>query len=343
MVLHRRRDLAHQAQVSRHPARTTTEPCGQLLPAQSVALAQLAQEPPGLQRAQRRRLALPTVGQERLRFRDRPHHRRHRVPAQPAQSTQPPVPVDHHIAAWLLRQCHHHDRHLLAALRQRPQQPALRLRTPHAQRLVAQVELMDLKLQCRSRGRPPSTSQACPAPDLVFSRQQEKSRRAANGIRHLRADLVFRGRGGMSAGFLKPGGHLAPHLVFRVRDHDLAQHSQKGRPRRLELVLRDVPRQAVEGRQRPRRLRSLLLAPPLNPPSGCVVPITPPPRRLRRRPPTLLAHRRRTGALPLAYSNVRGEPTTTEPARPTPAHPCIVGGSLLASSPGSLLASARGY
>lgn len=344
VLLNRCGELLHQAQPPGHPARTAVEAPGQGLQIQAKAAVQLREQPALFERRLRFGLAQRAVEDQGFRLVHRPHRGLDRVATQSPQGAHTLVAVDHHEAAPLARR-HHHDRDLLAPLGQRAQQPSLLLRPPHPQCLVALVELVELQLQVTPSGTSPLRGpQACTAADLVFLAKKVESWRAAIGISYLRADLVFYGRRGMSAGFVKRGGHLTLDLVFRVRDHNSAQQSQKGSSRRLELVLRDVPREGVEGRQRLRRLRPLVLSPPLNSPRGCVVRIALAPRCLRRRPPTLLALRCRTGALPVAYSNVRREPATTEPARTTPAHTCMVRGSLLASIPGhfSRDASPRG-
>lgn len=146
LLLHPDGHLAHQTEVPRHPARAAAHTRSQCLAAQAVSLAQLAQQPPLLDRAQRRGLPLGAIHEQRLSLRHRPHHRQHRVPPQAAQGTDPPEAVDHDVATRLLRHRHHHDRHLLPDLRQRPQEPSLEITAPHAQPFVAQVELMKLQI-----------------------------------------------------------------------------------------------------------------------------------------------------------------------------------------------------
>ena len=65
------------------------------------------------------------------------------VPVQLAEAADAFVPVDDDVRRPA---DHHHDRHLLAGVRQRRQQPALARRLAHAQPLVTHLELMKFQL-----------------------------------------------------------------------------------------------------------------------------------------------------------------------------------------------------
>jgi len=135
-LLDRSRQILHQTQSPRDPARAAIEATGQSLEIQSEALVQFGQEPALFEGRLRLRAAKRAVEDQGLDLAHRPHRRGHGVAAQQTQCVHPLVAVDHHEAARLARR-HHHDRHLLASLGQRAQQTATRLRPPHAQRLVA--------------------------------------------------------------------------------------------------------------------------------------------------------------------------------------------------------------
>lgn len=119
-LLDGRRQLLHQAEPSRHPARTAVETLCQLLQVQAEAALHLGEQPALFERRLRLRLPQRAVQQQRLGLAHGPHRRGDGVVMQKAQRAQPLVPVNHHEAAWLARR-HHHDRHLLAPLSQRAQ------------------------------------------------------------------------------------------------------------------------------------------------------------------------------------------------------------------------------
>jgi hypothetical protein len=79
-------------------------------------------------------------------FAHRPHHYFHGVPPQLFQCRDPLIAIDDYVAVRLAFHRHHDDGHLLAAFRQRRQQPPLPSRMAHAQMLPAPVELMKLQL-----------------------------------------------------------------------------------------------------------------------------------------------------------------------------------------------------
>ena len=82
-----------------------------------------------------------------LRLRQIRHRGRHRVAAQPLQPTNPLEAIhDHETPA----RRHNDDRDLLAALRQRADQPLLAVRIPPPQAFVAQVELVKLELHLQA-------------------------------------------------------------------------------------------------------------------------------------------------------------------------------------------------
>jgi hypothetical protein len=87
-----------------------------------------------------------TIQQHCGGFAHRPHHRFHRVSSQLLQRRDPLVAVNHHVAIRLAFHRDHHDRHLLAPVSQRGQQPATALRVVHSQSFPAALQLMKFQL-----------------------------------------------------------------------------------------------------------------------------------------------------------------------------------------------------
>jgi hypothetical protein len=84
------------------------------------------------------------VQKQSLYFAQRPDHRLDRVPAQLLERRDPLVAVDHQITVRLLGS-NHNDRRLLAAGRQRRQQPPMPFWPAHAQVLKTPLKLMKLQ------------------------------------------------------------------------------------------------------------------------------------------------------------------------------------------------------
>lgn len=160
-LLDRHRQSLHQAQPARHPARAAVETLRQPFQVQPEAALQLGEQPALLERRLRLRLPQRAVQQQCLGLAQRPHRGDHDIAVQKPQRAQPLVPVDHHVATRLARR-DHDDRHLLATLRQRTQQPTLLRRPPDVQSLVAQVELVELEIQAASVLAPRCTRRVRP-------------------------------------------------------------------------------------------------------------------------------------------------------------------------------------
>src|SRR5262245_25212857 len=121
-----------------------------------------------------------------------------------------------------------------------------------------------------------------------------------------------------------------------------------------EFLPREIPRQLGEWRREHQRRDAALgvvgLQPaPLDAMRDEVVGITSTPRVLRPHATSDLTGRRRTRALPTANTAVRHKPATADAAGTLREHPQMLassvgtqGGPLLASDPGSILASAEG-
>lgn len=155
VLLHRDGQDLHQREPLRHPAHAPVESFRQVLVAQGKIPEFLEQ--PGLldRRLSLRRAERPEKDQ-RLRLAHVPHRRLDRVLPQALQKTHTPVAVDHLVPALFLAKRHHHDRYLLALLRERGEQPPLPLRTPQVQVLVPHLELVKFQVHPKSpRGRPP--------------------------------------------------------------------------------------------------------------------------------------------------------------------------------------------
>jgi len=109
-----------------------------------------------------------SLEQQRLGFRQLPDGGLHRVRLQRLERSHPLVAVHHRPRATLRGNDDY--RHLLAVLRQRRQQPLLSLRRAPSQRLVPQIQLVELDLHrgpcCLSRDRgfryPAPTCPDCP-------------------------------------------------------------------------------------------------------------------------------------------------------------------------------------
>lgn len=144
-LLHRLGELLDQAHTPRDPAHTAIESPGQSLKVHPEAPVQLAEQPSLLERRFRLGLAQRTAEYERLDLAHRPHRGLDRVAAQTAQRAYALVTVDHHEAARF-RRSDYYDRYLLAMVGQRGEQPPFVLRAPHAQSLVAHVELVEIQL-----------------------------------------------------------------------------------------------------------------------------------------------------------------------------------------------------
>jgi len=120
-----------------------------------------------------------------------------------------------------------------------------------------------------------------------------------------------------------------------------------------EFLLREIPRQLREWRwEHQRRDATLgvvgLQSAALDAMGDEVVGITPTPRGLRPRPASDLTGQRRTRTLATADAPVRHKPATADAAGTLREHPQMLassagtqGGPLLASNPGSILASAE--
>ena len=85
---------------------------------------------------------------KRFRFTQVPKRRSHRVLTEMKQSAHALEAIDDQISSR--HAGHHHNRNLLANLRQRAHQPALLLGPADAQSLVAQVDLVKLQIQAPS-------------------------------------------------------------------------------------------------------------------------------------------------------------------------------------------------
>lgn len=209
-LLHRLGQFAHQTKATRHPARAPRETQRKFFRAHP-ACVQCPQQPCLLDRGFSLVRALRVKQKQGFRLAQVPQRRSHRVLSELPQGAHALEPVDDQIPPWI-RAGYHHDRDLLADLRQRAQQPALFLGPAHAQRLVAQIELVELQLQAPSvvvtgrvwirldlgLTRPRGLLLAISAwlqrflPDLVFHHRPDYFRREPNPVSGLHPDLVLR-------------------------------------------------------------------------------------------------------------------------------------------------------
>ena len=165
--------------------------------------------------------------------------------------------------------------------------------------------------------------------------------------------LVLRGSRGKSDRFSCGINHLCRLLVLRGPQQDPTEMAEEIGAGDAEFLLREIPRQLRErGREHQRRDAALSLVgfqpAALDAMRDEVIRITPTPRGLRPRAASDLTRRRRTRALATANAAVRHKPPTADGAGPLREHPEMLGssagnqcGPLLASNPGSILASAE--
>jgi hypothetical protein len=146
LLLNRFRQKLDQRQPPRHPAHTSIKPPRQILQAVAESLLHLRQQPAHFQRGLMFGKAQRTIQQHRGGFAHRPHHRFHRVAPELLQRRDSFIAVDHHVAIRHAFHRDHYDRHLLAAVSQRGQQPATALRVVHSQLFPAALQLMKFQL-----------------------------------------------------------------------------------------------------------------------------------------------------------------------------------------------------
>jgi hypothetical protein len=119
-------------------------------------------------------------------------------------------------------------------------------------------------------------------------------------------------RPGKCAGNSRRIRHIRAELIFRGPQQKCAHNPNEISSLWAELVFRQIPGKLVQRHRHPQRLRRLLLRRALLDPVGRgVFPIPPPPTRLCLTTARALAFRLATGMLPLSYSRVRPEPPAT--------------------------------
>ena len=117
-------------------------------------------------------------------------------------------------------------------------------------------------------------------------------------------------RPGKCAGNSRRIRHIRAELIFRGPQQKCAHNPNEISSLWAELVFRQIPGKLVQRHRHPQRLRRLLLRRALLDPVGRgVFPIPPPPTRLCLPSPRALAFRLAAGMLPLSYSRVRPKPT----------------------------------
>ena len=145
LVCSGRRLRYHQSQPTAHPAPAPVEALPKLLHRHPEAVAQLGEQPPLLERSGPVPAPHVPLEDQRLRLAEVPDHRPDRVAPKPAERPHALVPVHQHVRDAFTNG-HHHHRHLLARLGQRRQKPRLARRAPRPQRLVPQVDLVELEI-----------------------------------------------------------------------------------------------------------------------------------------------------------------------------------------------------
>jgi hypothetical protein len=147
------RQLAHEREPPAHPARAPVEALPELLHRHPEAVAQLGEQPPLLERAGAVPVPHEPLEEQRLRLAEVPDHGPDRVAPEPLECPHALVAVDEHVAAAFTYR--HHDRHLLAGLGERREKPCLARGAARPQRLVPQVDLVELEIH---RAQAPSVS-----------------------------------------------------------------------------------------------------------------------------------------------------------------------------------------
>ena len=347
--LHDRRQLAHQAHAPRHPAHAAVEAARQLFQRAGVGLMQRPQQPPLLERGVGRLAVEQLMEDERLRFAHRPADRVDRIAVQLPQAPDPLVAINDDVVAGVPLASHDDDRHLLAGLGDRRQQPPFARGLADPQRLVAQIQLMEFEVQRAPllRHRVPWHHRA-----RVFRDDQGKLARNPSDINQLSQALVFRGSRGKSAPIPNGLNDFSPPLVFRGDEQHSTQLTQKVGAPQPEVLPRPLPGKRRQRRRHGERRRGAtrgLLAPALvQPPLLHVLGIASTPRGLRARPSCPLARGRGARMLAGTYPTVRHEPSTADRAGTLPEHPQMLarsaenrGGPFLKSEGGSILESAE--
>ena len=164
-----------------------------------------------------------------------------------------------------------------------------------------------------------------------------------------RGSGLFR-RGKKCAGNPHAINRIRLKLVFRRLEEKCSQNPNKISALPSELVFREIPRKSVQRRRRADGFGRLILIALGDPMGGRVAGIAGPPTGLRLLAPGLLAIRFTAGALAVADSRVWAEPSPADPARSLPgigharssSPHTTPHGQLLASTGGSVLASAEG-
>lgn len=311
-----------------------------------MVVVQRAQQPALLERAVGRVGAQQLPKDQGLGLGHRPHDGGDGVALQPAEAADALVTVDHHIGR---ARRHDHDGHLLAGIGQRGQQVSFARRLLHPQPLVPPIELMKFQVHGSAVRWRPLSHRA----DRVLQGNRGKLAAKSHMASHLTGLLVLRGSRGKSARFPCPINDLPRLLVLRGDEQDSTEMAEEIGTRDAEFLLGEIPRQLRErGREYQRQDRGPGLVgfelAALDAMRDEVVGITPTPGRLRPCTPRDLTRRGRTDALATADAPVRHKPATADAAGTLREHPQMLassagtqGGPLLASNPGSILASAE--
>jgi hypothetical protein len=314
------RKIAYEAEPPRDPADAPIEPSRELLHGHAVVLVQRPEQPPFFDGAVGRLRVEPLPEDQGVGFRHLPGHGLHGVPVQPLQAVDALIPIDHDLRAAAGGD--HHDRHLLADVGERGEQPPFTSRLAHPQVLVAQIELVKFEVHA---GLVRRHGQACHVLGLVLRGYQGKSASRAFEINDLRAPLVLRGKSEKSAAFLNHLNDLRLALVLPGRQEHSAQVAQEIRADDAERVLGQVPREAgerggkdewIDGASRIGGQAAALQAMGRE-----VVRIPSAPRGLRAHPPSGLAARCRARSLPKPNVTIRDKPPMADAAGTLPEHP----------------------
>jgi hypothetical protein len=143
VLLDRIGQRAHQTQAPGHPAHAAIEAPRERVEGEVMVVVQGAEQPPLFERAVGGVGAQELAKDQCLGLRHLPHDGRDRIALQPAEAAHAFVAIHHHVRR---APGHDHDRHLLARVRQRGQQPPFARRLSHPQPLVPPVELMKFQV-----------------------------------------------------------------------------------------------------------------------------------------------------------------------------------------------------
>ncbi len=145
-VLDRSGKLPEERQATADPAHRPVEAFREYLEGQAEPAPEFVEKPRLLERGLPAGAHERPPQEDRLQLRDVPPERQDHVPPETSECPHATVAVDHHRQPVLLVTVHHDDRNDLSHLGQGRDKAPVPLRRTDSERLVAEVELVDLNL-----------------------------------------------------------------------------------------------------------------------------------------------------------------------------------------------------